>query len=350
MSFLGRSFRAFAVGGAVLVSSVACSDDGPMVAPEPTGPGYDSLTVNAAADWTYVTLGDPAQFANPGDPTTSSSWDIGFFATSVSVNGGAAGPAEVSGYCLCQNSGTSDAALHGLTAEGELGDFTAVTSADIPPDSMFEADELATVVKDWFSYNPQTHAVAPSNQVFLVRLASGDAIAKLQVSGMGEVGRSGPTSLTLKWAIQPTAGAAFGETQEMDVVLAAGAVHFDLDAGQTTTASDGGWDLWLEGWDIRVNGGVSGSGQAGALLVEDVFEDLDETGVPGAQFFRGDGFGGVFSSAPWYRYNLAGGHQIWPTYNVYLIKRGDVTYKVQIVSYYGASGDSRQITFRYAAL
>jgi hypothetical protein len=58
----------------------------------------------------------------------------------------------------------------------------------------------------------------------------------------------------------------------------------------------------------------------------------------------------VFDAHPWYRYNLDGGHQIWPTYDVFLIRRGDAVYKVQLTSYYGATGDSRQITFRYARL
>jgi hypothetical protein len=67
--------------------------------------------------------------------------------------------------------------------------------------------------------------------------------------------------------------------------------------------------------------------------------------------YRGDAFGGVFDEHRWYRYNLTGtDHQIWPTYDVYLIRRGTEVYKVQLVSYYDATGDSRHITFRYAPL
>ena len=60
-----------------------------------------------------------------------------------------------------------------------------------------------------------------------------------------------------------------------------------------------------------------------------------------------DSFGGVFVTSPWYRYNITGtDNQIWPNFNVYLIKDGDAVYKVQIISYYGPTGTSRQITLR----
>ena len=38
---------------------------------------------------------------------------------------------------------------------------------------------------------------------------------------------------------------------------------------------------------------------------------------------------------------------IWPTYNVYLLKRGEAVYKFQIVGYYGPTGNPRHVTYRY---
>ncbi len=67
--------------------------------------------------------------------------------------------------------------------------------------------------------------------------------------------------------------------------------------------------------------------------------------------YRADSYGGVFASAPWYRYNITGtDNQIWPTFNVYLVRRGDAVYKVQITGYYNATGTPRQITIRSARL
>jgi hypothetical protein len=58
----------------------------------------------------------------------------------------------------------------------------------------------------------------------------------------------------------------------------------------------------------------------------------------------------VFNSHPWYRYNLTGENIIHPTFDVYLVKRGDDVYKVQLINYYGAAGEPRHVTFRYARL
>lgn len=59
----------------------------------------------------------------------------------------------------------------------------------------------------------------------------------------------------------------------------------------------------------------------------------------------------VFNENRWYRYNLTGtDHQIWPTFDVYLVRRGSEVYKVQLIGYYNAEGDPRYVTFRYVKL
>lgn len=138
-----------------------------------------------------------------------------------------------------------------------------------------------------------------------------------------------------------------GPTRTETVDLSSGAVYFDLVDGVVSNDSD--WDLRFEGYTIQVNGGVSGPGQAGAVIVDEPFDAItDASDLEG--LYRGDVYGGVFDAHRWYRYDLRGNHQIWPTYDVYLIRRGDEVYKVQLTSYYSATGDSRHITFRYARL
>lgn len=139
-----------------------------------------------------------------------------------------------------------------------------------------------------------------------------------------------------------------GAAQQTTVDLSSGeAVYFDLATGAESDASD--WDLRFEGYTIRVNGGVSGSGQAGAVLVDEAFDAIDDASDMGRGYLA-DAFAGVFGEHPWYRYNLNNNHQIWPTYDVYLIQSGDRVYKVQLIGYYDATGKDRQITFRYAPL
>nr|MCU0616345.1 hypothetical protein [Gemmatimonadaceae bacterium] len=67
--------------------------------------------------------------------------------------------------------------------------------------------------------------------------------------------------------------------------------------------------------------------------------------------FGQDALGGPFGARPWYRYNVTGTDlQIWPTFNVYLVKRGAQVWKVQLVGYYDTQGQSRRITVRSARL
>jgi hypothetical protein len=58
----------------------------------------------------------------------------------------------------------------------------------------------------------------------------------------------------------------------------------------------------------------------------------------------------VFAATPWYKYNLAGDHRISPTFNVYLVRRAETLYKLQLINYYGPAGEIRQVTFRYVRL
>jgi hypothetical protein len=185
-----------ALGIAILLAACSDSTTEPE-APEPVR----TLTVDASTDWGYADLqGDTARLVTVADPTTSAEWDLGFKTTAVALNGGEAGPGGVVAYCLCQNAAATDADLQTMTAATELGDFEAVTSAQIPTDA-------------------------------------------------------------------------------------------------------GAWSA------------------------------------------------DVFGEKAWYRYNLTGeDHQIWPTYNVYLVKRGSEVYKIQLIGYYGPAGETRQISFRYVQL
>ena len=188
----------------------------------------------------------------------------------------------------------------------------------------------------------------PAN-VWKVRTASGEAYAKFHVTGIAGATQQHAGGVTFEYAVQSSAGAAFGVPETATADVSSGAVYFDLETGSVVGATDD-WDLLFEGWDIRVNGGVSGSGDAGAVLSGELFDDVTDASDVPARVYAGDAFGGVFEAHPWYRYNLGGNHQIWPTYDVYLVRRGDSVYKVQLTSYYGPTGDSRQITFRYARL
>ena len=134
----------------------------------------------------------------------------------------------------------------------------------------------------------------------------------------------------------------------------------------TDPAASTAWDLGFQTSKIMLNGGASGpAGMVGYCLCQngnptaEVIQTLtaeqelpDFEAVTAAQIPASGASwtADVFTQSPWYKYNVAGEHQIWPTFNVYLVKRGTEVYKVQVTGYYGPTGATRQITFRYARL
>ncbi|HEX2211413.1 MAG TPA: HmuY family protein [Longimicrobium sp.] len=333
-----------------LLPLVAC-DGSPTTGNDDETPQVLSVTLDGSAGWAYADLdaASPAiTVANPGENTE---WEIAVNATSVMLNGGQAGPGGVLGWCLCQNESATDAQVQAFTAEGNLAAFTAVTAAAAPTDAAaWKADSLASAITGWWTYNPTTHVVsADPSRSWYVRTAGGAAFAKLRVVALADAQRTHAGKVTLEYAVQPSATAPLGETRRTTVDVSGGRVYFNLSTGTVSTAAQ--WDIALEGYDIRVNGGASGGGQAGAVAATDPFPSITNAAAPPATVFKGDSYGGVFKARPWYRYNLTGtDHQVWPTFNVYLLKRGDRLYKVQLTSYYGPAGETRRITVRYARI
>lgn len=331
---------------AAVLMMTACSD---ATAPDPQ-PVTGTVVLNGATGWSYARLGAAAPLSGVADPSTSTEWDLAVFATSVMLNGGAAGPGGMQGYCVCQNAAATNAQVQGMTAQSELADFEAVTAASVPTDdSLWQSDRLAPAVSGWYAYDAVTHAVsAVPARVWAVRTAEGTGYAKIHVTALQNPTRDTPGRVTLEYAVQTARGAAMGETRTVEIdVPATGRVHFDLLRGAVSDASD--WDLAFEGYAIRVNGGVSGSGQAGAVALSQPFGEVADASSLTPSLYRGDAFGGVFDAKRWYRYNLTGAdHQVWPTFEVYLLRRGSQVWKVQLIGYYGPAGEPRQISIRYA--
>lgn len=162
-----------------------------------------------------------------------------------------------------------------------------------------------------------------------------------------------------------------GRTITVDASSSENFAYLDLaDAAQVVTVADGAtsseWDLALRVTTVQINGGENGpagmlayclchnAGISDDQLMEltadgelPAFEEVTAADIPAASA----GWSATaFDENRWYRYNLAGGHQIWPTFQVYLVKRGNEVFKVQLTGYYGADGTGRQITVRYARL
>lgn len=336
-----------ALFGMLSAGLAACSES------DPVGPGeeedVETLTVDASEGWALVALGDEAHVVTAEDAQASEAWDLGFFATDVMLNGGAAGPGGVMGYCVCQNASATDDDVIAMTADSELQDFRSVDASALPDSAeAWVTDALAPAIDGWYAYDPAAHVVsAAPEHVWKVRTASGTSYAKFHVTGLEDATQEHAGQVTFEYAVQPQQGAAFGSAVSATVDVSAGVAHVDLETG-AEVEPDADWDLRFEGYEIRVNGGISGDAQAGAALASTSFEEITDASDLPEGVYQGDAFGGVFVEHPWYRYNLEDRHQIWPTYDVFLVQRGDELYKIQVINYYGPTGDSRQITFRYA--
>lgn len=162
-------------------------------------------------------------------------------------------------------------------------------------------------------------------------------------------------------AVSQTGRYALYSLRENRLVLA-------YDASNRADSASAAWDVGFQGTNIIFNGGTSGPGQGGAVIVQDVFENVTE--APVADSFRVDGqatctgSGGQpgpsravcpGSDRGWYHYN-GQANVITPIPGrTIVVRTADGRYaKLRIVSYYRdapaapTSGDvERYYTFEY---
>jgi len=352
------SFRTSALLAGVLAVT-ACSDS--------TGPSFNDpttrITVDASSNaGAYLLLGNPATIA------TSANWDLFFNATDVAANGGVSGSGNVSVYAATNNTTKTNAQVLATTQQAGLTAFNAVTVSSIPSDTtLFKQDALALAISNWYTMSGPTFT---PQGIWSVRLASSPtAYAKFHVTAITPLGAPpANTNVTVQWATQATYAGTLGSDQSVTLGLVYNTTTY---LNLTTGASQSGtapaaWDVSFtylsSGFQIRVNGAMG----AAAISITDEVPSATYAGLTSATtiggtaipttVFKTDGTGGAFASTPWYRYDIdpANAHQITPTYDVYIVKRGAQYYKVQVISYYGKGGDNsgttRHIVVRYALL
>ncbi|MCC6316436.1 MAG: hypothetical protein IT361_02005 [Gemmatimonadaceae bacterium] len=343
-------FSSVLLAVAAALAPAACGTDDAIA---PIVPTTASITVDASQGYAYVKLGEAPQQVTVSDAAASSAWDLGFFGSTVTTNGGTAGPGGVTVHCLCTNEQATTAQVQGFTAGNQLAGFEAVTAAQVPAEAQFKGDSLAPAISGWFN-GQGAAATANATRSWIVRRGStAITLGKLRVTGLSNASVQNAGVVAFEFAVQPSAGAPFGAVVQATVDVRTGPVYYDL-TNRTTTTVTGTWDLRFAGFEIRSNGGVSGTGTVMAVPDNTTpFAAIDAVyaATAPAVAYKRDANAGVFVAKPWYRYNITGtDNQIWPLFNVYLVKRGTEVYKVQLTSYYGPSGASRQVTMRSARL
>ena len=117
--------------------------------------------------------------------------------------------------------------------------------------------------------------------------------------------------------------------------------------------SDPSWDLAFQRFNIKLNGGISGSGEVEAATVLDVeLEDVELAPADGYLSDQADGDdedeNPDYALHQWYEYNVMT-HVLTPRAAVYVIRTGEGEhYKLQLVDYYDDAGTSGHPTFRWA--
>jgi hypothetical protein len=345
-----RRRRALALVALIAPVGIACESE--ATAPDPVFvEGQVSLDATSATNFVYVSL-ESGSVVTVADPSTSTAWDIAFRRFSTKLNGGVAGPGGVAGFGLSNNAdATADEVVGYTPADGEAA-FDAVTEARIAGATFAEDGLVADVSGPWFRFSPQAGTlVANPGAAWKVREADGGfalfRVASLQMAGQA------PLGLTVEYRHQAASG-ALGALGSVVVSFAQGPAHLDLASGTVVQPSGCNWDVRATPqFAIEFNAACS----AGSFPMDPTEDFTAITSAGGAPAYGGflatiagaipsaiDDASGIF----WY--NIEGNNRLWPTYNVFLVRRGEAVYKVQVTDYYNTSGASGYPTIRFKRL
>jgi len=284
---------------------------------------------------------------------TDTTWDIGFKRTSVFLNTQQETPVSV--YFTGNNSDfyddsgapVADTFLN-ATADSELDDYLAVTTADVPEADAFSTDLESQVIGDTFyNYDFTTHVVTAASDTYYV-VSSDDNYTKFHVTDIVTEGRGiGEITLGVMHQSVLDGQTTFSDEIALSVnaVACTSAIYIDFDLQQEVTESDG-WDITIPCADGAGEFVLSIADDATVLRTDaDTYTGID---TAAAQFY---GFSAetvseyAFTANNWYYYDSTS-HLLYSQFGVYLIQAGDSVFTFQITSYYDEAGTSGAYSFR----
>ncbi len=350
----------FLAAAALAMFAWGCSDDKPTGNNNNPGDttGTTTTTWNTGGYWeTTVNASNASEFIHysfarkdtviltPAQAETDTSWNIAFKRSSVILNGGVSGSGDDAGIDLATAGHADSTNFAGFSDLGSIG-------------SDWVSDSYNMIIDEWYSYNPQTHALSPTQNVYIMKDATGNYV-KFQVISMVNPGmppNMGTVSIQYIYSGSSPNFTGAPDTLTFD---GSGTVYVDFSSGAIVTpanpATSTDWDLAFTNYEVHQNATVFGPGSAGTYEIwtdQTVPTDFNETlSAPTApQAYFADELGSVMTD--WYSYN-GQTHTLTSKQHVYVIQTGAHYYKLQIITYYkdvGGTPVSGWYNFRWAEL
>ena len=304
--------------------------------------------------FSYLSLTGAGSTIRPADPGTSTDWHMAFRRFSVRLNGGVAGPGSVGAVNLGNNASASAEEITALTPQDGEAAFAAVTEADIPGAGSFVEDALAPDSgASWFRFDRQTNSiVANPGAAWKLREGSGRGYGVFRVVAVAMDGQR-PVGVTIQFR-RHDPGASLGAPETLDVDLRRGPAFASLSGGAVGNPAGCDWDVGVTpDFVIQLNEACD----AGTFPLDPTDDFTALTRADDAPDYAGylSTIGGAFPAAVddaggafWY--NIQENNRMWPTYNVFIVRTADAVYKVQIIDYYNATGDSGYPSVRFQRL
>lgn len=144
---------------AVLFS--ACSKD-EKAAPKPAIVSSTAVNLDAdvAGKGSFTLYSLSGNKVVPNSDSATNKWDIGFRATTIIINGGTSGPGNAE-------------------AQVVTGIYNDMATA---PESGYVKDGATKAITGWYSYNMETHIIAPVAGKFIVLKTATGQYAKLEIT------------------------------------------------------------------------------------------------------------------------------------------------------------------------
>jgi hypothetical protein len=322
----------------MLVMSSCSTNQNDPIDPGDSGSDPISITTNAS-DVIYISLAQK-QAVDVVKPMLENSWDISIDNVSnISVNGGSTAPGKV------------------FVHKVETDNYSQISKA---PDGMYMTDTEKSgkiIGENWYFYDVNTHSVSPLDHVYIIKTVDGEYY-KMRITDATALSRF---EIELKILIDKIAAPSAPEFQDPSgrvrtaVFTLSGSEisYFQLKSGEEVEVSNPAnsteWDINSEFVTLAMNGGTSGSGQAGAIVYESTPMDSIKT-APSDGYVTDDTTNSKMAIGDaWYNYDFMT-HQLSAHPYGWVVKTAQGKYaKLEFVEtdFEGQSGGVAIIRFMY---